>query len=129
MGKKKIILCDTDVFIDYFHEEERIIKEFDYLTFERLALTPIAIGEIYFGMRKRETDKTKAIIGKFGIFHIDKEASKMFLQLMLGYKEKGLKVPDGLIAAIAIVNNIELFTLNRKDYDFIEELKLYSPKY
>ncbi len=33
------------------------------------------------------------------------------------------------IAAVAIVNNLELFTLNRKDYDFIKELKLYNPKY
>lgn len=129
MGKKQIMLCGTDVFIDFFHEDERIIKELDHLTFDRLALTAVSVGEIYFGMRKRETNKTRALIGKFGLFHIDKEASKQFLQLMLGYKEKGLKIPDALIAAVAIINNLELFTLNRKDYDFIKGLKLYNPKY
>lgn len=129
MGKKKIILCDTDIFIDFFHGEEKIVKELDYLTFERLALTSVSVAEIYFGMRKREAEKTRDLIGKFGTYHIDKESSKKFLHLMLGYKEKGLKIPDALIAAVAVVNNLELFTLNKKDYDFIKELKLYSPKY
>lgn len=37
MEKKKIILCDTNILIDYFHGDERITQELDYLTFDRLA--------------------------------------------------------------------------------------------
>lgn len=36
-------------------------------------------------------------------------------------------IPDALIAAIAIANGLELFTYNKKDFDFIPELKLYRP--
>jgi predicted nucleic acid-binding protein len=48
---------------------------------------------------------------------------------MLGYKEMGISVPDALIAAATVSNNFELFTYNRKDFDFIEGLKLYNPHF
>ena len=37
-----------------------------------------------------------------------------------------LKLPDAQIAATAILHNAELFTLNRKDFEYIPNLKLYS---
>lgn len=36
-----------------------------------------------------------------------------------------LAVPDGFIAATSIVNDVELYTLNKKDFRYIEGLKLY----
>ena len=36
-------------------------------------------------------------------------------------------IPDAIIASIAIENNLELYTLNKKDFDFIKDLKLYRP--
>jgi len=46
---------------------------------------------------------------------------------MLKYtKSHGLAVPDALIAATAIVNNVKLYTLNVKDFKFIDELILYK---
>lgn len=34
MATKKIVLCDTNIFIDYFHGDERINQELDFLGFE-----------------------------------------------------------------------------------------------
>ncbi len=129
MAAKKIVLCDTDVFINYFHEDDRIVQELDYLGFERLAMSVISVAEIYFGMRKRETAVTKDLIRKFNLFHLNKEISTLFTRFMLGYHEKGIGVPDALIAATSVCSNVELFTLNRKDYDFIKEVKLYNPRF
>jgi tRNA(fMet)-specific endonuclease VapC len=129
MEKKKIILCDTNIFIDLFHEEPRILQELDYLGFSRLAMSAVSVAEIYFGMRKRESVLTRDLVRKFNIYHLDKEISVRFLQLMLGYRDFGISVPDALIAATALVNNVELFTHNRKDFDFIDGLKLYKPQY
>ena len=129
MAKKKIILCDTDVLIEYFHDNENIVNELDALGFERLSISVISVGEIYFGMRKRETTATKDLIRRFNLLHIDKPASQIFIQLMLGYKEKGIAVPDALIAATALTQRVELFTLNRSDYNFIEGLKIYNPRF
>jgi len=38
-----------------------------------------------------------------------------------------LEFADALIAATAILHNVELYTLNRKDFVFIPNLKLYEP--
>ncbi|GHT60215.1 hypothetical protein FACS18945_6290 [Bacteroidia bacterium] len=38
-----------------------------------------------------------------------------------------LSLPDAYIAATALYYNIELFTLNLKDFIFIPNLKLYQP--
>jgi tRNA(fMet)-specific endonuclease VapC len=129
MAAKKIILCDTNIFIDYFHDDEKVIKELDYLGFDRLAISVVSVAEIYFGMRKRETVKTRDLIRKFNLLHLDKNTSKLFIQFMLGYKDLGIAVPDALIAATTVSNNVELFTHNRKDFDFIEGLKLYNPRF
>ena len=40
-----------------------------------------------------------------------------------------LVLPDGFIAASAVAHDIELFSLNIKDYKFIEGLKLYKKSY
>lgn len=37
---------------------------------------------------------------------------------MLGYKDLGMAIPDALIAATTVANSVELFTHNRKDFDF-----------
>ncbi len=129
MGKKKIILCDTDVVINYFHGDERTVNEFDHLGFERLAISPVTAGEIYFGMRKRESEATKALLTKFGVFHFDTEISQKFLEMMLGYKEQGLSVPDAIIAATAVAYQVELFTFNKQDFKFIRGVNLYVPRF
>lgn len=129
MATRKIILCDTDVFIEFFHGNPRIVQELDHLSFDRLAMSVISVAEIYFGMRKREATKTKDLVKKFNLFHLGKESSSIFIQFMLGYQDKGISVPDALIAATAFRNNVELFTLNRSDFDYIQDLRLYKPKY
>lgn len=42
--------------------------------------------------------------------------------------KKRPKLPDCLIAATCLVFNLELYTLNLKDFDYIKGLKLYKPK-
>lgn len=129
MEAKKIILCDTNIFIGYFHGDETIIKELDYLTFDRLAISVVSVAEIYYGMRKKEATVTRELVRRFTILHLDKEISKLFIQLVLGYKDMRVGVPDALIAATAVANQVELFTLNKKDFDFMDGIKLYKPKF
>jgi len=56
----------------------------------------------------------------------DNKTCKIFLSLISTYSlSHGLAVPDGFIAATAMTFDVELFTLNKKDFRFIEGLKLY----
>lgn len=129
MEKKKIILCDTNILIDFFHGDDRVTQELDYLTFDRLAVSVVSVAEIYYGMRKKEATATRDLVRKFNHLHLDKEISKLFIQFVLGYKDMRIGIPDALIAATALVNNVELYTHNRKDFDFIDNLKLYNPRF
>jgi tRNA(fMet)-specific endonuclease VapC len=49
--------------------------------------------------------------------------------LIQSYHERHSKwIPDALIASIALAENLEILTYNRKDFDFIDDIKLFNPK-
>ena len=129
METKKLILCDTGVFFELFHQNVDVCRELDGLGFDRLLLSSVSVAEAYFGMKKRETRETRELVRRFNIYHIDIEISLRFLQLMLAYPDHRIALPDALIAATALVANVELFTLNRKDFTYVEGLRLYKPKF
>lgn len=107
MAKKKIILCDTSILIAYFRGNEPIITEIDsHLGFANLGISIITIGEIYYGMRKNEKNETKQLINSFNKYLIDKEICLKFAEIMLGYIDNRVSVPDAFIAATAICNNL-----------------------
>nr|NQU89390.1 hypothetical protein [Bacteroidota bacterium] len=61
------------------------------------------------------------------LIDIDKKICTVFLDIMGRYVlSHKLALPDGLIAATALANDVEIYTLNKKDYRFIDGLKLYS---
>ena len=58
---------------------------------------------------------------------IHHEISTLSIELLTKYRlSHGLDFHDALIAATAIYFNIELYTLNIKDFIFIDGLKLYG---
>ena len=128
MAKRIMILCDTGPLIELIRGNQAMTEELENIGFQNLALSSITIAEVYYGMKKSETRLTKELINKFNKYHINQEISKKFLEIMLGYKNKKIKIPDALIAATAIVNNVQLFTMNTKDFNFIKEIKLYNPE-
>jgi predicted nucleic acid-binding protein len=46
--------------------------------------------------------------------------------VIIEFYKNNLKIPDALIASSAIANKVKLFTLNKKDFKFIQELNLYQ---
>jgi tRNA(fMet)-specific endonuclease VapC len=127
MEKKQIVLCDTNILIRYFKGDTAIINELDNIGFRRLAISTVTAAEMYFGMHKNEIRETKELINKFSIFDIDKNVSKRFLEIVFEHQNH-LSLADALIAATAIENAVQLYTLNIKDFDFLKDIKLYKPK-
>ena len=63
------------------------------------------------------------------IFKVDANISDVFMQIMADYSlSHNLKIADGLIAATALVYDIEFYTLNLKDFHFIKGIRIYQPK-
>ncbi|MCY7351080.1 MAG: PIN domain-containing protein [Cytophagaceae bacterium] len=123
-----MILCDTSVFFQLFHENAAIEAELGEIGYANLAICDITIGEIYFGMRKSEERETKELIRRFNRFSFTKDASRLFIEIMSDLASRQIGLPDALIAAIAKANGLDVFTLNIDDFKRVDGLKLYKPK-
>lgn len=130
MAKKapEVILVDTNVLIDYLDQVPEVVAELDALSTKRLAISLVTELEILYGMFKKEERRTKEFLNKFERIHLDKETGLKAVELMWGYHDRP-KLPDCLIAATALCNNGRLYTLNRKDFDYIDGVNLYSPRF
>jgi len=61
------------------------------------------------------------------VLHINEEISDLAVNWVEKYcLSHKLDIEDALIAATAIYYNIELFTLNTKDFRYIPNIKLYQ---
>ena len=125
-----MILCDTDIIIELYRNNEQIITELRKISEENIAISVITAGELFFGaLNKRELKQIEKDIKCLDLKFIDYEVSKVFYNLMLEYSlSHRLSIPDAFIASTAIVHDLELFTLNVKHFKFIKGLKLYSTK-
>ena len=98
---------------------------------QQLAISAITLGELYFGaLNKAELRIIKQHLSLLYVIPINTAISQHFVSLMesyaLGHK---LAIPDAFIAATALTHTIELYTLNTKNFRFIDSLKLYQPKH
>jgi predicted nucleic acid-binding protein len=128
MAKNEMILCDTNIFINLFRGHAKTKKALEKIGNENIALSIITYAEIIYGTKRTDLPVIKSFFDKFTIIDIDTEISKVFKGLVLNYSySQHIKIPDALIAATTISLGIPLYTENKKDFDFIPEIKLYKP--
>ena len=130
MEQDKIVLCDTDVIIEFYRNNGDIISDLKTIGQEKVAVSTITAGELIYGaLNKKELNQIKKDLNNLTVLAIDKKSCKIFLDIMGKYVlSHRLALPDGFIAASAIAHDIELYTLNIKDFSFIDGLKLYKPR-
>jgi tRNA(fMet)-specific endonuclease VapC len=125
--RKTMILCDTNILIEFYKNNPKIVNELRQIGAERLAISIITQAELYYGaINKAELLKIQKHLNLLHNFPINNQVSTQFIQLMERYSlSHKLTIPDALIAATALVNNLNLYTLNIKDFRFIEGINLY----
>lgn len=123
-----MVLCDTDVIIEYMKGNEVAKKEILEIGINNIAVSSVSLMELYYGaLNKKELNKIKKALNNFKIIHVDIEISNKAVELIEKYsKSHGLEPPDALIGATAIVRNIELFTYNVRDFSFIGGSQFYK---
>ncbi|WP_205879018.1 type II toxin-antitoxin system VapC family toxin [Leptolyngbya sp. BC1307] len=129
MGRKQtVILCDTNILVEFYKGDSAVISELRQIGVSQLAISAITQAELYYGaINKAELKRIQKQIGLFHNFPVDQAISIRFIQLMEEYSlSHKLAIPDALIAATALVNDISLYTLNIKDFRFIEGLTLHT---
>ena len=125
-----MILCDTDVIIEFLKGNKETEEELKKIKLENIALSVITLMEIYYGaLNKEELKQIKKVMENFIILKINEKISDISVSLILKYsKSHNLRIPDSLIGATALHYDIPLFTYNKKDFRFIKDLKLYEYK-
>lgn len=126
--EKKLVLCDTNILIEFYKNNQDIIKLLKEIGQAQIALSVVTVGELIYGaLNKNELRIIQKDISHLKVIHINEQVSKKFTELIGQYSlSHNLDLPDALIAATAITHDIELFTLNKKHFRYIEELKLWD---
>ena len=123
-----MILCDTNILIEFYKDNEEVNSALQEIGLSELAVSVITVGELYFGARdRRELLKIKKHLASLQQIPIDWEISERTLSLLETYAlSHRLSLPDAVIAATALRHDLSLYTLNIKDFRFIEGLSLYK---
>ncbi|MFZ4555128.1 MAG: type II toxin-antitoxin system VapC family toxin [Pseudanabaena sp.] len=126
-----MILCDTNILIEFYKDNSKVVNEFHRLGISQLSISSITQAELYYGaVNKNELQKIKKHLGFLSIFPVDVLISTKFIELMETYSlSHKLSIPDALIASTAIVYSLDLYTFNIKDFRFITGLNLYSDNF
>jgi len=122
-----MIICDTNIFIEIFRKNFFIRSELEKIGYENIVISDVVKAELLFGAKNKiELQNIKKSIEDFPVLNIRSEISKIAVSLVEDYcLSHKLNLPDALIAATAIYHDIELLTLNIKDFRFIPNIKLY----
>ena len=124
-----MILCDTDVLIEFYKGNQSTVEQLQSIGLNSIAVSAVTKAELLYGARDRkEFDLIDSHLNQCRCLHIIGDISVLFIELMRRYAlSHKPKIPDLLIAATAIIHDAEIFTMNTKDFRFIDNLRLYSP--
>ncbi|MEK6616468.1 MAG: type II toxin-antitoxin system VapC family toxin [Bacteroidota bacterium] len=125
-----MVLCDTDIVIEIFKNNPQVKQECQKIGIKNLAISAISVGELFRGaLDKKELEKIKTHLQFYHLYTITEPITETYLDLMGKYcLSHRCHVDDMLIAATALVHNFELYTLNTKDFRFINGIKLFARK-
>jgi predicted nucleic acid-binding protein len=129
IGIFEMVLCDTNIFISAFNGRTETIDQLDKIGFAEIALSAVTVMELFQGMgNKKELAQMKKRIKFYDVVQIDNAVSEKAIEFIEAYSlSHGLKIPDAIIGAIAVVHQIPLYTYNLRDFDFLPGIILYKP--
>ena len=129
-GQSKImqfVIVDTDILIDAGLKIDKAINYLQRLEQENtLGVSVITQMELIIGCRnKRELNSLDKFLRRFEIITINETISFKSVELLRKYRlSHGLLIADALIAATVFIMDVSVLTKNKKDYQFIEGIKM-----
>jgi len=119
-------LLDTNAVIYYFRGMQKAIAVFKLIedANEEVNLSVITKIELLSFDNEDELKNIDRLLVNSRIFSLDDEIVDKTIEVRRKYK---LKLPDAIIAATAMVNNLILVTHNKKDFKKTRGLKIIDP--
>ncbi len=119
-------LIDTNVLIRILKGDLALKKFVENLS---AAIDSVIYLELIQGAKdKKEVTEIEKYLQRFTIFHFSENVSKQAILLIRIYsKSHGLMLPDAIVAATCLENDLTLLTFNVRDFRFIKNLKILKP--
>ncbi len=121
-------LLDTDILIWYLRGKGDIVGLVQRLAENsQLHISAISRTEVLIGMLPKEEKQTKEFLSSLVTCPVDKEVADLAGEYIRLFRKEGVtvEIPDALIAATAVINDLILVTLNIKHYP-MEDVKVYN---
>lgn len=117
-----MIFLDSCILIDYINGKEKL----DFSVAPLYCLSSIVEMEVLAGVKnKRDLHTTNKILEDFELIETTQDILRIATKLMNEYTlSHGMTVYDSIIAATCLVYDLPLWTHNKKDFKYIENLKL-----
>ena len=123
--KMKKIICDTNVISRYILNSSNEIKITieEIIGIENIFITPVIYIELmnwlafYEGIEKTKRMQLKRLINSIPVVTLNEDICNFAMKL--AFQNPHSKVADTLIGATAIYYNINIYTLNKKDFELI----------
>jgi predicted nucleic acid-binding protein len=123
-----MILVDSNIFIEYYKNNPVICKLLEQIDPQEIVVSDVICAELYYGARnKQELANIVSDMEKLTVLTITPIISKLAVDLVKQYcLSHTLKFPDALLAATVLTHNANILTLNKKDFSYIPNVKLYE---
>jgi len=121
-----VVFIDTNIVIEYLKERNNEATVAFVNSFDTVYINDVVIMELYQGARdKRELNYIKKKIMKFEVLKMNHEIISLAKDILDRYTlSHNTKIMDALIASTVIMYNIDLFTWNKKDFKYLEQITL-----
>ncbi len=122
------VCVDTSVVIDWLRQpdSEKTILYQLIANQHEISISVVAVAELYSGKSVWQYEQAKTrldgVLAECRVLPLESEAAILAGELRVKYE---VALLDALIAATAIQHNVELVTLNVKDFSKITELSLW----
>ena len=127
MGKKRYLI-DTNIAIEYIGDTlpEKALYFLDSIFDSQFYISVINKIELlgFSSITKEEELKFTELINAAEIIELNENIVTSTINIRKTYKTK---LPDAIIAASALFNNLTLITRNTKDFNKIEGLDILNP--
>lgn len=128
MVKRKVVV-DTSIIIDHLRQFKNTKTHLETIledTTTELFISTDVIQELFAGKSSKEEEpegEIRRILGSFKNIDVTPEIAELAGQIMRDSKLT-VQFADAAIAATAIINGAQLFTLNKKDFQGIGNLEV-----
>lgn len=126
-----MVVLDTDILITLSKGDKSVVEKVKNLeSTDALAVTVFNLEEYLYGLQKfgneKEIELGKKFISRFHVYEYQKERVDSIIKIRLDLEKQGSPIGkyDECIAGLCLANNETLYTLNRKHFEKVKELKL-----